>query len=137
MNAPGIVSYIFTRSDGATDTNIKKLKFLAAGSKSVSATWTLGGATLPDYKGWQTIKILSPSALNSAHANFEVYCDPPANSAKAAHDNTDWHIDTANEFLFCKNMAGSTTAANCAPAAWAKTHIHTGLTNTSKFRRLG
>lgn len=133
VNAPGVVSYIFTRSDGATDTNIKKLKFLAAGSKAVSTTWTLGGAALPSYKGWQAIKILSPNSFTSAHANFEVYCDPPANSAKAAHGNTDWHIDTANEFLFCKDMAGSTTAANCAPASWTKEHIHVGLTNTAKY----
>jgi len=133
VNAPGIVSYIFTRSDGATDTNIKKLKFLAAGSKKVSTTWTLGGAARPYYKGWQAIKILSPNVLNSAHANFEVYCYPPLNSAKAAHGNTDWHIDTANEFLFCKDMGGSTTAANCAPAGWTKNHIHVGLTNTAKY----
>lgn len=133
VNKPGIVSYIFTRSDGATDTKIKKIKFLVAGSKSVSTTWTLGGASLPSYKGWQAIKILSPNALISAQANFEVYCDPPAKSAKAAHGNTDWHIDTANEFLFCKNMAGSTTAANCAPAGWNKNHIHVGLTNTAQY----
>lgn len=133
VNAPGVVSYIFTRSDGATDTITKKVKFLAAGTKSVSTTWTLGGAALPSYKGWEAIKILSPNKLESKHANFEVYCDPPANSAKAAHGNTDWHIDTANEFLFCKDMAGSTTAANCAPASWTKNHIHTGLTNTAHF----
>lgn len=133
VNAPGTVSYVFTRSDGATDTRIKKLLFRAAGSKPVSTTWTLGGATLPNYKGWQAIKILSPNPLNSRHAEFEVHCDPPANSAKAAHGNTDWHIDTANEFLFCKDMAGSTTTANCAPASWTKNHIHVGLTNTAAY----
>lgn len=133
VNRPGTVSYIFTRSDGATDTRIKKLLFRAAGSKSVSTTWTLGGATLPNYKGWQAIKILSPNPLTSKHADFEVYCDPPANSAKAAHGNTDWHIDTANEFLFCQDMAGSTTTSNCAPAGWTKNHIHVGLTNTATY----
>lgn len=133
VNSPGIVSYIFTRSDGATDTNIKKIKFLASGSKKVSTTWTLGGAALTNFKGWQAIKILSPNPLNSAHADFELYCDPPANSAKAAHGNTDWHIDTANEFLFCKDMAGSTTTANCAPDSWTKNHIHVGLTNTAQY----
>jgi len=133
VDAPGTVSYIFTRSDGATDTVTKKLRFLAAGSKAVSTTWTLGGAVLPNYKGWQAIKILSPNLLTSAHANFEVYCDPPANSAKATHGNTDWHIDTANEFLFCKDMAGNTTTANCAPASWTKEHIHVGLTNTAQY----
>lgn len=133
VNRPGTVSYVFTRSDGATDTRIKKITFLAAGSKPVSTTWTLGGATRPNYKGWQAIKILSPNPLTSKHAEFEVYCDPPANSAKAAHGNTDWHIDTANEFLFCQDMAGSTTTANCAPAGWTKNHIHVGLTNTASY----
>lgn len=132
VNAPGIVSYVFTRSDGATDTQTKKLKFLAAGSKPITTTWTLGGATLPHYQGWQAAKILG-TAIESPHANFEVACDPPANSAKAAHGNTDWHIDTANEFLFGKDMANHSTAANFAPAGWTKTHIHVGLTNTAHF----
>ncbi len=55
------------------------------------------------------------------------------NSAKAAHGNTDWHIDTANEFLFGKDMANNNTAANFAPAGWDKTHIHVGQTNAAHF----
>ncbi len=133
VNAPGLVSYVFTRSDGATDTVTKNLKFLAAGTKSVNTTWTLGGASLPSFKGWQAVKILGPTAIESAHADFEVHCDPALNSAKAAHGNTDWHIDTANEFLFGKDMAGNNTAANFAPSGWTKTHIHVGLTNTAHF----
>lgn len=133
VNAPGTVSYIFTRSDGATDMLIKKLKFLAAGTKSVSTTWTLGGAMLPHYKGWQTLKVTGPNVIESTHADFEVRCDPPLNSAKAAHGNTDWHIDTANEFLFGKDMAGNNTAANFVPAGWTKTHIHVGESNAAKF----
>jgi hypothetical protein len=132
VNAPGIVNYIFTRSDGATDTQIKTLKFLAAGSKPVSTSWTLGGSSLPSYKGWQAVKIVG-TAIESAHADFELSCDPPANSAKAAHGNTDWHIDTANEFLFGKDMANNNTAANFAPAGWTKTHIHVGQSNAAHF----
>ena len=56
--------------------------------------------------------------------------NPPANSVLATHGNTDWHIDTANEFLFGKNMAGQQTAQHHAPDAWTKKHIHIGLTNT-------
>lgn len=133
VNAPGIVSYVFTRSDGAIDTRTKKLKFLAAGSKSVSTTWTLGGSALPHYQGWQAVKIIGRHLIESAHANFEVSCDPPLNSARAAHGNTDWHIDTANEFLFGKDMANNNTAANFAPASWTKTHIHVGATNAAHF----
>jgi hypothetical protein len=127
------VTYIFTRSDGAIDTNPKKLVFLRPGSKSVSETWTLGGDGLPYYVGWEAIKITRPSVVTSNQANFQIRCNPPANSILAAHGNTDWHIDTANEFLFCKNMAGTVTAQHCAPDTWSKTHIHIGLTNTSKY----
>jgi len=133
VNAPGVVSYVFIRSDGAIDTVTKTLKFAGAGTKSVSTTWTLGGESLPRFKGWEAVKVLSPTAIESPHADFMVSCDPPLNSAKAAHGNTDWHIDTANEFLFGKDMAGNNTAANFAPGGWTKTHIHVGLTHTAHF----
>ena len=32
--------------------------------------------------------------------------NPPADTAIAAHGNTDWHIDTAHEFLFGTDMGG-------------------------------
>ena len=51
----GIVRYIFTRSDGATDTNIKTLRFLRRGTMKVQTTWTLGGSTLCYYTGWEAI----------------------------------------------------------------------------------
>ena len=127
------VTYIFTRSDGAIDTQPKTLTFTKPGSQPVSTTWTLGGDGLPYYAGWEAIKITKPSVVTSNQANFQLRCNPPAHSILAAHGNTDWHIDTANEFLFCKNMAGTTTATYCAPANWSKTHIHVGLTNTSKY----
>lgn len=59
--------------------------------------------------------------------------NPPLNSAMAAHGNTDWHIDTANEFLFGTDMAGTTTAANHCPGTWTRSHIHVGLTNTADY----
>lgn len=132
VNAPGIIKYTFIRSDGATDTRVKSLKFIAPGSKSVSTTWTLGGSTMPYYKGWQAIKIAGTTIV-SPHADFTVSCDPALNSAKAAHGNTDWHIDTANEFLFGKDMTNHNTAANFAPAGWNKTHMHVGQTNAAHF----
>jgi hypothetical protein len=59
--------------------------------------------------------------------------NPPLNTAISAHGNTDWHIDTANEFLFGKDMNGSTTAANHCPNSWTRRHMHVGLTNTNHF----
>jgi len=59
--------------------------------------------------------------------------NPPLNSAISAHGDTDWHRDTAEEFLFGTDMAGNNTAANHAPDSWTKAHIHDGLTNTNHF----
>jgi hypothetical protein len=130
VDAPATVTYVFTRSDGAKDTITKTLKFRAAGTKSVTEdTWTLGDT----FNGWEAIKVTAPNAIESTHATFKLACNPALNSVKAAHGNTDWHIDTANEFLTGKNMAGTSTAANFAPGSWTKTHIHTGLTNTAHF----
>ncbi len=133
VDKPGTVRYIFTRSDGAIDTITKVLRFRRPGTKPVSTTWTLGGPGLTYYKGWQAIKILSPQPMESAHADFELGCNPPLNSALSAHGNTDWHIDTANEFLFGTDMNGNLTAPNHAPDSWTKRHMHVGLTNTSMY----
>ena len=59
--------------------------------------------------------------------------NPTLNTAIAAHGNTDWHIDTANEFLFGTDMGGSATATNHCPNSWTRRHIHVGLTNTNHF----
>jgi len=59
--------------------------------------------------------------------------DPALNTAISAHGNTDWHIDTANEFLFGTDMNGASTASNHCPDSWTRTHMHVGLTNTNVF----
>ncbi len=59
--------------------------------------------------------------------------NPPLNSVISAHGNTDWHRDTAEEFLFGTDMAGNNTATNHAPNSWTKNHIHDDLTNTNHF----
>jgi hypothetical protein len=59
--------------------------------------------------------------------------NPAINTVLAAHGNTDWHIDTANEFLFGTNMGGQQTAAHHAPDTWDKTHIHVGVNDSSNF----
>ena len=59
--------------------------------------------------------------------------NPSLNSAIAAHGNTDWHIDTAEEFLFGTDMAGTPTATNHCPATWTRRHINVGLANTNHF----
>jgi hypothetical protein len=133
VDGPGVVQYIFTRSDGAIDTITKTLSFRAAGTRFVNDTWTLGGDALPYYAGWEAIKILGRRLLLSNEAKFTLRCNPSPNSAIAAHGNTDWHIDTANEFLFGVDMHGTATASNHAPDGWTKRHMHVGATNTAKY----
>ena len=59
--------------------------------------------------------------------------NPRLDSVKTAHGNTDWHIDTAEEFLAGQDMNGTNTAANHCPDTWVKTHMHVGLTNTNIY----
>jgi hypothetical protein len=59
--------------------------------------------------------------------------NPPQNTAISAHGNTDWHIDTAEEFLFGTDMAGAVTASNHCPNSWTRKHMHVGLSNTNHF----
>jgi hypothetical protein len=63
------------------------------------------------------------------------YCpvNPPKNTAISAHGNTDWHVDTAEEFLFGTDMGGSPTAANHCPDSWSRRHMHVGLTDANHF----
>jgi len=74
-NGPGTVKYTFTRSDGATGP-VFTLDFDAAGTKMVNTTWTLGGVGLPEYKGWQRLKILSPNEIESSAetGSFKMSC---------------------------------------------------------------
>ncbi len=73
-NAAADVTYTFIRSDGATGPNFT-LHFAGPGSQAVHTDWTLGGfPELPNYSGWEAVKILSPGALQSNHATFTVTC---------------------------------------------------------------
>jgi len=74
ITSPLRVQYKFIRSDGAL-APIETLVFERNGSKPVHNTWTLGGAALPSYSGWQAIKILYPQELESNRASFSVRCE--------------------------------------------------------------
>jgi hypothetical protein len=75
-NGPGTVKYIFERSDGAIDTIVKTVTFVAPPFHQAipDTTWTLGGPGFT-YTGWERIKILSPNAgFLSNQAMFQVKC---------------------------------------------------------------
>jgi hypothetical protein len=75
-NGPATVKYTFTRSDGATGP-VHTLEFAAAGTQTVSTTWTLGDATIKQkWEGWQALKVLSPNEIESSHesGSFSLTC---------------------------------------------------------------
>jgi len=86
-NKPCTVKYIFTRSDGAIDTEVKTLTFVAPMSKPVSTEWTIGGPALPHPVGWEAIKVLSPNVFESPHCNFDITCRTPAARVQRNQNN--------------------------------------------------
>jgi len=59
--------------------------------------------------------------------------NPTLNTVITAHGNTDWHIDTAEEFLTGDAMDGTSMAANYMPGTWTGRHVHVGLANTRNY----
>jgi hypothetical protein len=76
VNQAGRVKYTFIRSDGATDTRDLFLDFDGPGSKPVETSWTLGAAVpaFQPFRGFQSIKILSPNEMESNKAAFVMHC---------------------------------------------------------------
>jgi hypothetical protein len=59
--------------------------------------------------------------------------NPMLNTVITAHGNTDWHIDTAEEFLTGLDMDGTDLATNHMPNTWTGRHIHVGMANTRDY----
>jgi hypothetical protein len=79
-NGKGRVKYTWLRSDGAT-APVEFIDFTEAGVQHVSTTWTLGDARLlPNYRGWQQLKILSPNEYLSNKAEFKLNCKQASDS---------------------------------------------------------
>ncbi len=69
----GRVQYKFIRSDNA-NAPVQTLNFTRPGSMPVHTTWTLGGAQLPSYSGWEAIQIIYPQQVTSNRAAFRMRC---------------------------------------------------------------
>ncbi len=83
--------------------------------------------------GWVAVAVVALAVVAVYLGPWVAITNPPLNSAISAHGNTDWHIDTAEEFLFGTDMNGNPSAANHCPASWTRTHMHVGLTNANHF----
>jgi hypothetical protein len=76
---PVQIGYQFLRSDNATGP-ISYYTVTSSGTQVVSDTWTLGGAALPMYSGWQQLKAWPTGHEGgfgysfSPKANFTVTC---------------------------------------------------------------
>lgn len=75
---PGIVTYIWERSDAGVDTNGPyTVSFDAPGTQAtVQMTWYRGTQTSAAETGWERIKILSPNSAVSNNATFTQTCVP-------------------------------------------------------------
>ncbi len=73
-NGAGTVTYHWERSDGSS-TAVETLNFTAAGSQTVTRTWSLGSSGT-NYSGWQRLYIDSPNHQYFDKAEFTITCNP-------------------------------------------------------------
>ncbi len=72
-DGPMTVKYTWLRSDGATAPE-NSITFEAAGTKTVTTSWTLGESG-NSYEGyWQQLKVTTPNELLSNKAEFDLHC---------------------------------------------------------------
>ncbi|MDP4216716.1 MAG: hypothetical protein Q8927_10990, partial [Bacteroidota bacterium] len=70
----------------------RSLTLKAGGTQTINTTWQIGKS----YSGWQAVKILSPVAYESPHANFELACNgvAPAGAARVGAPAGAAHVGT-------------------------------------------
>lgn len=85
-NGPGTVVYTWLKSDG-TQGPIDTLKFESAESLKVTTNWEFGGTGVKKYEEWQQLKILSPVAMVSNRALFNVECTSNNPTPPVVEDN--------------------------------------------------
>ncbi|HET8735706.1 MAG TPA: hypothetical protein VFM69_03815, partial [Pricia sp.] len=85
-NGPGEVVYTWLKSDG-TQGPIDTLQFESAESLKVTTNWEFGGTGNKKYEEWQQLKILSPVAMVSNRALFNVECTSNNPTPPVVEDN--------------------------------------------------
>lgn len=122
VNRPGTVRYRWLRSDGSAYPE-KTLAFAAAGTKTVSDYWELGGAMGTYRDRWLRLEILAPNSLLSNKAVFELECIPQvrmerriykvSGRAIAGGSHVDWLAGLQLKF---KLVSGTRTVSTCTAA---------------------
>lgn len=79
---PGKVTYRFLRSDGGAEDPVE-LVFTKPDTQIVGMTWKLGNASADfrDYRGWLTLEIVAPIALQATPATFRLRCSKRSGAA--------------------------------------------------------
>jgi hypothetical protein len=86
-NGPGTVRYTIAHSIGPGvphDAGTREMIFTAAGTQRISTTWTFSDlGTASHYDGWEAIRILSPTPMESSHVTgaFSLNCPVPLQAA--------------------------------------------------------
>jgi hypothetical protein len=70
VSGPGVVTYKWERSDGAIAPT-ESVTFAAAGTRTVTTSWTRGGGT-----GWERLHVLTPDEATSSQLAFTLTCVP-------------------------------------------------------------
>jgi hypothetical protein len=70
----GTVTYHWERNDGGKGST-ETLTYDSAGTKTVTTTWTMGGAGFT-YSGWEKVYIDTPNHQYFSPANFSITCNP-------------------------------------------------------------
>ena len=81
VNREGTVRYTWLRSDGIPRKTYT-LEFAAAGTKTVTHEWELGGAMGTYRDRWAQIEILAPNSRRSNQAEFDLECIPMAHAER-------------------------------------------------------
>jgi hypothetical protein len=70
---PARVHHKFARSDGAYSPT-ETAHFDTAGSKELTANWTVGTAEQSRYEGWMMLRVVYPDEIESPKTRFRVVC---------------------------------------------------------------
>lgn len=104
-NREGTVRYRWLRSDGSAYPE-KTLVFAAAGTKTVSDHWQLGGVMGTYRDRWMRIEILAPNSLLSNKAMFDLECIPQVQMERKFYTISGRLISYATQHPFLEALAG-------------------------------
>ena len=74
VDGPVTLVYTWLRSDGGTSPE-STIEFEEAGTKTVNASWVLGGSGNSYEDHWKQLKVIAPHEVLSERATFDLFCE--------------------------------------------------------------